>query len=189
LNSNSVVERKQLNRKGYDRQARGLCSTGAWCMMIRMPKESAGLLLYRKHKGELEFLLVHPGGPFWRNKDAGAWSIPKGEIEAGEDHRAAAQREFGEELGFTPHGEFIPLAPVKQKGGKVIHAWAVAGDCDTSTIKSNIFTVEWPPRSGRMQEFPEIDQAEFFNLEKAKAKINSAQAKLLEELSTKLPPG
>jgi predicted NUDIX family NTP pyrophosphohydrolase len=151
-----------------------------------MPPESAGLLLYRKRETELEFLLVHPGGPFWKNKDAGAWSIPKGEIQAGEAPLAAAQREFEEELGFAPQGEFIPLSPVKQKAGKLIHAWAVAGDCDTSTIKSNTFTVEWPPRSGRMQEFPEIDQAAFFSLDQAKHKINPAQVNLLEELAAKV---
>ena len=154
-----------------------------------MPRESAGLLLYRKREGELQFLLVHPGGPFWKNKDAGAWTIPKGEVQPGEDAQAAAEREFVEELGFTPQGELIPLTPVKQKAGKVIHAWAVEGDCDTSTIKSNTFTVEWPPRSGRMQEFPEIDQAAFFDLDQAKLKINPAQVNLLQELTAKVAPG
>ena len=136
----------------------------------------------------MEFLLVHPGGPFWKNKDAGAWTIPKGEIQSGEAPLAAAQREFAEEMGFLPQGEFLPLTPVKQKAGKLIHAWAVAGDCDTLTFKSNTFTIEWPPRSGRRQEFPEIDRAAFFNLAKAKEKINPAQLKLLEELAAKSLP-
>ena len=144
--------------------------------------------MYRRREGELEFLLVHPGGPFWKHKDAGAWSIPKGEIQAGEVPLAAARREFAEVLGFVPQGELLPLTPVKQKGGKVIHAWVVAGDCDPTAIKSNIFTLEWPPRSGRMQEFPEIDQAAFFNLEEARRKINTAQVKLVEELAAKTLP-
>src|SRR3989442_764384 len=136
-----------------------------------MPRVSAGLLMYRKCKGALEFLLVHPGGPFWKGKDAGAWTIPKGEIEEGEDPLAAAKREFEEELGFKPRGDFIELTPIKQKGGKIVQAWAFEGDCEPIHFKSNTFTMEWPPRSGRVSEFPEVDQAAFFELEEAKQKI------------------
>jgi predicted NUDIX family NTP pyrophosphohydrolase len=147
-----------------------------------MPKISAGLLLYRTQNGALEFLLVHPGGPFWKNKDAGAWTIPKGEIGDNEDPLAAAIREFEEELGFKPGGPFAELTSIKQKGGKVVHAWAFEGNCDPTQIKSNTFSMEWPPRSGQQAEFPEADRAEFFNLELAKDKINEAQIPLLEEL-------
>ena len=151
-----------------------------------MAKESAGLLMFRRKDAQLEFLLVHPGGPFWKNKDAGAWTIPKGAVEEGEDAMAAAKREFEEELGLKAEGDFIELRPIKQKGGKVVRAWAFEGECDPSQIKSNSFTMEWPPRSGKQAEFPEVDRAEFFNLEKAKEKINQAQIPLLEELGTKL---
>ena len=151
-----------------------------------MAKESAGLMMFRKRAGALEFLLVHPGGPFWKNKNAGAWTIPKGEIAEGEDALAAAKREFEEELGLKAEGSLIELKPIKQKGGKVVRAWAFEGDCDPGQVKSNTFTMEWPPRSGKMTEFPEVDRAEFFNLEKAKEKINEAQIPLLEELVTKL---
>lgn len=147
-----------------------------------MPKISAGLLLYRIRNGAPEFLLVHPGGPFWKNKDAGAWTIPKGEIAEGEGPLAAAIREFEEELGFKPNGPFRELTPIKQKGGKVVHAWAFEGDCDPTQIKSNTFTMEWPPHSNRQTEFPEVDRAEFFSLENAKARINPAQVPLLEEV-------
>jgi predicted NUDIX family NTP pyrophosphohydrolase len=147
-----------------------------------MPKISAGLLLYRIRNGVLEFLLVHPGGPFWKNKDNGAWTIPKGEIADNEEPLAAAIREFEEELGFKPSGQFIELTPIKQKAGKLVHAWAFEGDCDPSKIKSNNFSMEWPPRSGKQAEFPEVDRAEFFNLEAAKTKINPGQFPLLEEL-------
>jgi predicted NUDIX family NTP pyrophosphohydrolase len=147
-----------------------------------MPKISAGLLLYRIQKGILEFLLVHPGGPFWKNKDAGAWTIPKGEVGDGEELLAAAIREFEEELGLKPNGPFTELTPVKQKGGKVVHAWSFEGDCEPGQIKSNTFQMEWPPRSGRQVEFPEVDRAEFFTLEDAKKKINPAQVALLEEV-------
>jgi len=147
-----------------------------------MPKVSAGLLLYRIRDGALEFLLVHPGGPFWKNKDDGAWTIPKGEIADNEEPLAAAIREFEEELGFKPSGQFIELTPIKQKAGKLVHAWAVEGDCDPSQIKSNTFSMEWPPRSGKQEEFPEVDRAEFFKLEAAKTKINPGQIPLLEEL-------
>jgi predicted NUDIX family NTP pyrophosphohydrolase len=151
-----------------------------------MPKTSAGILLYRIRNGALEFLLVHPGGPFWKNKDAGAWTIPKGEIADNEDALAAAKREFEEELGFKPGGPFIELTPIKQKAGKTVHAWAFEGDCDPSQIKSNTFSMEWPPKSGKQAEFPEVDRAEFFNLEAAKSKINPAQIPLLEELQRRI---
>ena len=147
-----------------------------------MPKTSAGLLMYRLTGDRVETLLVHPGGPFWKNKDEGAWSIPKGEVEPGEDLLTVARREFEEELGFEPTGEFVELWPVKQKGGKVVHAWAFEGDCDTSRIVSNTFTMQWPPKSGRKMEFPEVDRAEFFALDVAKQKIVSGQVALLEQL-------
>jgi len=147
-----------------------------------MPEISAGLLMYRVREGELEFLLVHPGGPFWKNKDAGVWTIPKGEISPGEDALPAAKREFEEELGVTPQGTFIHLTPVKQKGGKLVHAWAFEGDCDPNQTKSNTFTIEWPRRSGKLCTFPEVDRAAFFPFNAARAKINPAQIALLEEL-------
>jgi predicted NUDIX family NTP pyrophosphohydrolase len=119
-----------------------------------MARNSAGLLMYRRRQGIVEVFLAHPGGPFWAKKDLGAWSIPKGEFEPDEDSRAAAKREFEEETGFSVTGEFIPLAPIKQPGGKIVHIWAVEGDCDAAAIKSNTFMIEWPPRSGRQQAFP-----------------------------------
>jgi predicted NUDIX family NTP pyrophosphohydrolase len=149
-------------------------------------KTSAGLLMYRRRNDRLEFLLVHPGGPFWAKKDQGAWTIPKGEIEAGEDPLAAARREFEEELGFPAVGEFIHLEAIKQKNGKIVHAWAFEGDCDPSAFKSNTFTTEWPPRSGRMMKFPEVDRAGFFPIEIATQKINPAQISFLEETQRKL---
>lgn len=130
----------------------------------------------------MEVLLVHPGGPFFRNKDDGAWSIPKGEVEGDEDLLETARREVEEEIGVTPEGPFIPLTAVKQKGGKTVHAWAVEGDCHPQAVASNTFTTEWPPRSGRQAEFPEIDRAEFFDLATARRKINAAQAALIDEL-------
>lgn len=138
--------------------------------------------MYRHRRGELEFLLVHPGGPFWRAKDKGAWTIPKGELLPSEDPLAAAQREFQEELGFRPQGDFVSLTPVKQKSGKLVRAWAFAGDCDVAAFKSNTFRLEWPPRSGRFEEFPEVDRVEFFALAAANEKINPAQKAFLEEV-------
>jgi predicted NUDIX family NTP pyrophosphohydrolase len=140
--------------------------------------------MYRtRPSGGPEVLLVHPGGPFWRNKDEGAWTIPKGEVPDGEDLLAAARREFEEELGFPPAGPFAPLQPVKQKGGKVVHAWCFEGDCDPAAVRSNTFGMEWPPKSGRKATFPEVDRAAFFDLEAARKKINPAQAALLDELA------
>jgi predicted NUDIX family NTP pyrophosphohydrolase len=143
-------------------------------------KRSAGILLYRDGP---EVLLVHPGGPFWAKKDAGAWSIPKGEHEEGEDARACALREFAEETGTAPApGELADLGTVRQKSGKVVQAWALAGDLDADAIRSNTFALEWPPRSGRRAEFPEVDRAAWFSLEEARAKINPAQAVFLDRL-------
>jgi predicted NUDIX family NTP pyrophosphohydrolase len=150
--------------------------------MTRMPPTSAGLLMYRRRPDGTQVLLVHPGGPFWRNKDDGAWTIPKGEVAAGEQPLAAAVREFAEETGFAPAGDFSPLAPVRQKGGKLVHAWAVEQDLDPAAIRSNTFQIEWPPRSGKRAEFPEIDRAEFFDLDRARLKINPAQVALIDEL-------
>ena len=145
-------------------------------------KTSAGLLLYRDAAGRLEVLLVHPGGPFWAKKDAGAWSIPKGEIGEGEDPLAAAKREFEEETGTRPTGEAIALAPRRQAGGKLVQAWAVRGDLDPAALKSTTFTLEWPPRSGRRQEFPEVDRAAWFTLDEARDKILKGQAPFLDDL-------
>ncbi len=151
-----------------------------------MTKLSAGLLMYRRREGRLEVFLVHPGGPFWAKRDVGAWSIPKGEFGGDEDPLAAARREFTEETSFTVEGDFAPLSPITQAGGKVVHAWAVEGDLDPEAIKSNTFTLEWPPKSGKEQEFPEIDRAGWFGIDEAKEKINKAQVGLLEELEKML---
>lgn len=147
-----------------------------------MPKTSAGLILFRFSNETLEVLLVHPGGPFWRKKDEGAWFIPKGELNEGEEPLAAAQREFEEETGIQPAGDFLPLGSVKQKSGKIIHAWAFAGNCDPSALKSNTFTIEWPPKSGRQKEFPEIDSAAFFTVAQARAKMHPVEFPLLLRL-------
>ena len=145
-------------------------------------KRSAGLLLHRRRDGILEVFLVHPGGPFWTKKDAGAWTIPKGEIDAGEDELAAARRETAEETGFTPEGQFVPLPPIRQKAGKVVVAWAVETDCDPAQLRSNVFSMEWPPRSGRMGEFPEVDRGAWFPIEEARVKMLEAQRPLLDAL-------
>ncbi|HEX2228346.1 MAG TPA: NUDIX domain-containing protein [Candidatus Binatia bacterium] len=148
-------------------------------------KDSAGLLLYRRC-GELQVLLVHPGGPFWTKKDAGSWSVPKGEFSEGEDALQAARREFTEETGFTIEGDFCRLDPVKQSGGKVVHAWAVEADCDPSQVRSNSFSMEWPPKSGQIQQFPEVDRAEWFAINEARKRIIKGQVELLEQLAAKL---
>lgn len=138
--------------------------------------------MYRILRGEMEVFLVHPGGPFWRHKDEGAWSIPKGEIEPDEAPLPAAQREFEEETGIKPFGKFISLDSAKLKSGKIIQAWAFEGDCDPAQIKSNTFSLEWPPKSGKMQEFAEIDRAAFWPIPQAKIKINAGQVVFLERL-------
>jgi predicted NUDIX family NTP pyrophosphohydrolase len=147
-----------------------------------MLKQSAGILLYRMTDKQLQVFLVHPGGPFFRKKDEGAWSIPKGEYVDGEDPLAAAQREFEEETGQTISGNFVKLQPVKQKSGKVVQAWALEGDIDHDAIKSNLFEIEWPPKSGKKVSFPEIDRAGWFTIEIAKQKIIPGQVALIEEL-------
>jgi len=147
-----------------------------------MPRQSAGLLMYRRRKGVVQVLLIHPGGPFWANKDAGAWSIPKGEFSGDENALTAARREFEEETGFLPAGRFVQLTPVKQPSGKVIHAWALEGDLDATAIRSNTFTLEWPPQSGVHQEFPEVDRAAWFTIEAAKEKIIKGQTDFIDEL-------
>jgi predicted NUDIX family NTP pyrophosphohydrolase len=147
---------------------------------------SAGLLLFRRAGGALEVLLAHPGGPFWAGRDAGAWTIPKGLVGPGEDLLDAARREFAEETGFAPGGPFLPLGSVKQKAGKVVHAWACEGDLDPATAVSNTMSVEWPPGSGRRVEFPEVDRCAWFGPEEARAKANPAQAAFVDRLQALL---
>jgi predicted NUDIX family NTP pyrophosphohydrolase len=144
-------------------------------------KKSAGLLMYRRCSGELEVMLVHPGGPFWAKKDLGSWSIPKGEYTNEEDPLEVAKREFQEETSFKAEGEFMALTPIKQPGGKLITIWVFEGDCDASKIKSNTFTMEWPPRSGKQQEFPEVDRAGWFTITFAKEKISKGQTGFIDE--------
>jgi predicted NUDIX family NTP pyrophosphohydrolase len=152
-----------------------------------MPKRSAGILLYRLAGEAPEVLLVHPGGPFWARRDDAAWSIPKGEYEEGEDPRASALREFEEETGTALAAtDLIELGSVRQRGGKVVTAWAAEGDLDAAAVRSNTFTMEWPPRSGRTAEFPEIDRAEWFDVEAARRKLIGAQAGLLDRLLERL---
>lgn len=151
-----------------------------------MPQQSAGIVLYRIQNNSIQVFLVHPGGPYWSKKDEGAWSIPKGEFNENEEPLAAAKREFQEETGIKIAGEFIQLNPVKQKGGKMVYAWAVEGDIDPAKIKSNSFEIEWPPRSGKMKSFPEIDKAAWFQLNDAQKKIIEAQSTLIKELESKI---
>jgi predicted NUDIX family NTP pyrophosphohydrolase len=149
-----------------------------------MAKTSAGILLYRRRDHALEVLLVHPGGPFFKGKDAGAWSIPKGEYLSGEDPLAAALREFQEEIGCGPgRAEPRALGEVKQASGKIVKAWAIEGDCDAEAICSNLFSIEWPPRSGRLQQFPEVDRAAWFTLSEAVGRVNPAQQEFLHRLT------
>jgi predicted NUDIX family NTP pyrophosphohydrolase len=150
-----------------------------------MASKSAGILAFRVNAKKLEVLLVHPGGPFWRNKDLGAWSIPKGEYGPGEEAETAARREFQEELGIEMAQALLPLGDVRQKGGKVVTAFAIEADIDVDTIQSNTFDLEWPPRSGRRQTFPEVDRAAWFDLATAGIKINEAQRTLLERLAAR----
>lgn len=149
-------------------------------------KQSAGILLYRM-RDEIEVLLVHPGGPFWVKKDVGAWSLPKGEFAKGDTALVTAKREFEKEIGQPlPAGDLLPLLPVKQADGKVIYAWALEGDIDIAQLKSNTFTMEWPPKSGKLQAFPEVDRAEWFTMSIAKSKIIPGQADLLDELRERI---
>jgi len=147
-----------------------------------MFKISCGLLMYRWSGVLLEVLLVHPGGPLWTGRDLGAWSVPKGLPRPDEDPLSAARREFEEETGLKASGNFIPLRPVKLKSGKTVRAWAFEGDCDPEAVRSNTFSMEWPPDSGRYQVFPEIDRAAWFQIDEAKRKINKGQTGLIEEL-------
>ena len=151
-----------------------------------MTQVSAGLMMYRKSGSSVEIFLVHPGGPFWAKKEQGAWSIPKGLVEPGEDKLEAAKREFSEETSLVPSGPFIELGQIRQKSGKQVYAWAFEGKCDPPSIKSNTFALEWPPRSGRMSEFPEIDRGEFFAIAEALRKINPQQAEFVNRLNDRL---
>jgi predicted NUDIX family NTP pyrophosphohydrolase len=150
--------------------------------MSKRDAVSAGLLLFRRQGGRLEVLLAHPGGPFWANRDTGAWTVPKGVVEAGEDLLGAARREFGEETGLHLDGPFLPLGSVRQKGGKVVHAWACEGDADPSALVSNKVAVEWPPGSGKRIEVPEIDRCAWFDPAAARAKLNPAQSEFVDRL-------
>jgi predicted NUDIX family NTP pyrophosphohydrolase len=147
---------------------------------------SAGVVLYRRERERLELFLVHPGGPFWSRKDVGAWSFPKGEYQEGEDPASVARREFHEETGFTVQGELVALEPIRQKGGKVVQLFATEGDCDATAIRSNTFTMEWPSKSGRTAEFPEVDRAGWFSPAQARVKLNPAQAGAVDEICARL---
>jgi predicted NUDIX family NTP pyrophosphohydrolase len=149
-------------------------------------KQSAGLLLFRRSGSSFEVLLVHPGGPLWARKDEGAWSIPKGEVQENEDILAAARREVEEETGARPSGTFISLSPVRQTGGKIVHVWAVESDFDPVSLKSNLFEMEWPPKSGNRRSFPEVDRASWFDLATAARKILASQAIVLKHLEDRL---
>ena len=151
-----------------------------------MAKQSAGLLLYRRSHNSIEVLLVHPGGPFWAKKDSGAWSIPKGEYAEGEEPLSAARREFEEETGFPAPASEIALGELKQAGGKIVKAWAAEGDCDPSKLVSNFCEIEWPPRSGRKMEIPEVDRAAWFSIDEARDRILQSQQPFLERLEQKL---
>lgn len=151
-----------------------------------MQKISAGLLDYRRNAGVLEVLLTHPGGPLWTRRDEGAWMIPKGEVNPGEDLLDAARREFHEETGFQAEGTFLAIAPIRQKAGKVVHCWAFEGDFDPAQIRSNDFEMEWPPHSGKIVRFPEVDRAQWFDLTQARKKMLPSQLPLLDELERSL---
>jgi len=151
-----------------------------------MMARSAGILLYRHHCGELQVFLIHPGGPYGSHKDVGAWSIPKGEIEPDETPLQAAQREFQEETGLPVNGPFMALEPIRQRSGKVVIAWAAVGEFDPSQLNSNLFSMEWPPRSGKMQQFPEADRADWFPLAAARMKMIAGQDQLLDQLLQRL---
>jgi predicted NUDIX family NTP pyrophosphohydrolase len=150
-----------------------------------MPKQSAGILLYRRAGRGLEVFLVHPGGPFWARKDLGAWSVPKGECTDGEDPLAAARREFQEETGFLIEGEFVDLGTIRQAGGKLVSVWVIEGDCDPAKLTSNRFQLEWPPQSGYFKEFPEVDRGAWFALPEARERILASQRPILDRLAEK----
>ena len=155
--------------------------------MAKQARISAGLLMYRMREGQLEVFLAHPGGPLFKNKDEGHWSIPKGEIESDEDLLAAALREFEEETGLEPRGDFIELGAIQQKGGKTVHAWAFPGDWDEARpLQSNTFALEWPPRSGKIERYPEIDRAGFFSIPRARLKLKETQQPFLDRLQEAL---
>jgi predicted NUDIX family NTP pyrophosphohydrolase len=147
-----------------------------------MPKQSAGILIYRRRPAGIEVFLVHPGGPFWQHKDAGAWSIPKGEFAADEDPLATARRELREETGLVVDGPFVPLEPIRQRGGKIVHAWIVEADVEPAQVKSNTFSVEWPRGTGKLRSYPEVDRAEWFSLDEAAKKLLTSQRPLLDQL-------
>jgi predicted NUDIX family NTP pyrophosphohydrolase len=151
-----------------------------------MAKVSAGVLLYRRRGGTLEVLLVHLGGPFWAKKDAGAWFVPKGEVNPGEEELAGAKREFAEETGLVADGELQELGSVRHKSGKKVSAWAMEGDCDPASLRSNTFEMEWPPKSGKTKEFPEIDRADFFSVEAARGKMHPSEFVFVERLAALL---
>lgn len=151
-----------------------------------MPTRSAGILVYRRQPSRLEVFLVHPGGPFWAKKDYGAWSIPKGELEDAENALDAARREFAEETGQTVSGDFMPLTPAKQPSRKIVHAFAIEGDVAADNIVSNTFELEWPPRSGVRQRFPEVDRGSWFNIEEAKKRVHAGLVPILDELERML---
>jgi predicted NUDIX family NTP pyrophosphohydrolase len=151
-----------------------------------MPKRSAGLMMYRRSTGVLEVFLVHPGGPIWAKKDKGAWTIPKGEYEEDENPLVAARREFEEETGFQATGEFLDLGSIRQKSGKIVTAWAFQGDCDPAKLVSNTCEIEWPPRSGRSLEIPEVDRGRWFDVAEARKYIRSEQERLLDSLQTRI---
>lgn len=146
-------------------------------------RESAGILLFRRRAGVLEVFLAHPGGPFWARRDEGAWTVPKGMIDPGEDALAAARREFAEETGTAVDGEFLELGQVRMKSGKIVKVWAVEGDLDPTTVRSNSVSIEWPPRSGKIREYPEVDRCAWFDLRAARRKIHPSQAPLLDRLT------
>ena len=150
-------------------------------------KTSAGILLYRRSSAGLQVFLVHPGGPFWAKRDSGAWTVPKGEIDGDEEMLEAAKREFHEETGARVDGSFVELTPVRQPSGKIVHAWAVEGDIDASSIDSNTFSIEWPPKSGKIREFPEVDRGGWFTLDEARDKLLAGQLPLLDQLIRIIP--
>lgn len=154
--------------------------------MTKRPNVSAGLVLFRRRRDTLEIFLAHPGGPFWKNRDAGAWTIPKGVLNEGEDPLAAAQREFEEETGIAPRGPFLALGAIRQRAGKLVHAWAWEGDADASATTSNVMRTEWPRASGQWITYPEVDRCAWFPLETARLKMNAAQSELLDRLTAAL---